>query len=81
MTKIYYVYFWCRLNDQLRDQLGVGDIFGFTLLVGNEQRYYTTTALEETLLYIYISQALATTPWLDLTADVTIFTAITEEPS
>ena len=37
MTKICYVCFLCRLNDQLRDQLGVGDIFGLTLLVGNEQ--------------------------------------------
>lgn len=70
--------FRCRLNGQLRDRLGVGDIFGFTLLVGNEQRYYITTALEETLLYM---QALVTTPSPDRAADVTIFAVITKESS
>ena len=39
-------------NGQLRGQLGMGDLFGFTLLVDAKSRGYNTTAIENTLLYM-----------------------------
>ena len=46
-----------KLNGQLRGQLGVGDLFGFTLLLDNKlldekSKGYTATAIENTLLYM-----------------------------
>lgn len=39
-------------DGKLRAQLGVGDLFGFSLLVDAETRGYSTTAIENTLLYL-----------------------------
>ena len=47
-------------DGKLRAQLGVGDLFGFSLLVDAETRGYTTTAIENTLLYLIPHKELQT---------------------